>query len=917
MGNVKCGDMVKMLNQYYILLILVVLGLNISEVYGKRSKPLSGDKQIEKKTTNSTENELQHSDRKDGCFWTERIINGQKDCDSLTPPVALEGQSIFDYFEKNDCKNVSISDLEKACKCVEKRVDFVDSGRVREAQLLKVGVIEQDANRRMDLEKNLEKITLREYLFPSGIPTCDISGRFKKIIASSNKQVQKYETEEKRKFCSLGYDPNRENDLFKNLQNGGVPLLDFEESMNAGLDLVIVTVGQMKKEDAKALNNQKPKDDFLQTASFSEYDKGIKEQLLKVRNVMAKYFESEDNQAAEVFVDNNCGSEKVMKENGYANLCSVLKKLNTYSQPQKKSLKIALEIFTENNEAIENSIKEFVENRATLSQAPVELFNKTKNKQLSELKKSLNDFHRNSCNNVLGDDDKARPGIDTIKSYCFDDAKARKVSVIDNLKKLIHEYEIKGDQNMEQKNLREYATYQYCSDIRSTLVRIRKQKLMGKLVEGKLWIDNFLNTNHIPQACLETDKVIQHNKLSALKANGNAPVSVTAMEIFISPEKPNLFSTHPTVSLVKKGVAKYAPSDYIQSYGGNENGGNENEESRIPGVVVLPKDPVKKNSGGQLSDPHDRGTEGIVVLPDRLVSSSESKRMREIDVGNKKEELVLNPAIAGFKDMVTERKLEVIKDSNNPELLNELKKILQKNDNKSDNNQNLLLLDALKRRIAQLENERLESVNSVKNPLSSGKNSMIAGIVYPGSPGYRQPQMYKGDLLSVDREQYKTRTNNPDSSRISLSEVPLSSAPSKNAPGTNTKAPFQITNGKLVIPESEFLNSVDDLKVANAVENDGVIVIELVDCYPPDVIKTDKADVIKIDKVEKTQENEKCVLMEDGKLIPPEKYMASLEKKKKPSPPNEMSSTGIGNPREKTEVTPPSPQRHRDLKGKL
>ena len=80
----------------------MVLGLNISEVYGKRSKPLSGDKQIEKKTTNSTENELQHSDRKDGCFWTERIINGQKDCDSLTPPVALEGQSIFDYFEKND-----------------------------------------------------------------------------------------------------------------------------------------------------------------------------------------------------------------------------------------------------------------------------------------------------------------------------------------------------------------------------------------------------------------------------------------------------------------------------------------------------------------------------------------------------------------------------------------------------------------------------------------------------------------------------------------------------------------------------------------------------------------------------------------------------------------------------------------------
>ncbi|OFZ20712.1 MAG: hypothetical protein A2202_06120 [Bdellovibrionales bacterium RIFOXYA1_FULL_36_14] len=880
------------INQYGVFLILVWLGLNASLVYGENRKiPVYGGSKtapdhnvipnnslkIFPRKTVGTNNSgqllnigvhigVQNSDREDGCFWTKRNIN-QKECNPFLSPVVVtkDGQYIANFVEAIDCAHVSIlQSVSKACQCAEKRVDVLDTDSERDANLKEVSAIEHDTFRRVELEKNLEKIIVREYLFTENLPTCDVSKRFKILMNSSRKQSTNHLTEEKRKFCSPAYNPSEEINLFKNLQNGGIPLLDFEETIKAGLDLVSIAMKNISPKDVIRMNK-------LLAENRIAYNAEIKEILSQVRKVIGEYLESEDSRYAAKFIRNNC-SDATIKNDGNGDLCSVLKKLNSYSLPQKKSLKIALETFTEDNDAVEASIKSFIDkNKVNVrGETKVQNLEKMKHQNFLRAKMSLISKHNFSCDNVLGDREKEYPiEVDTIKKYCLDNPREGYVSVIENLKNEALKFESKKTLSPKQKTLKQYAIYQYCSAIRRKLAQIKEQKNKGEIEGSEFWVEGFMKSNDIPQACLETNKTVQDNRLSASMVAGNGPPLVTEQERFISPERPNLFTRNPSTTVAhKQSVSRYGSSNNDFDLNSSKPSVKPNDTYTLGDKNTTPGNYVKNypNSlkDGSLESSSNIGAGNFTNLSPRATAKSSIDRKEDDNV-------TANSAVDAYKRLDSAKQMDVIKNSNNQEMLQELLReaLRSKNKDTKEVEEQNKLVSALKDRIAQLEKDyrntsdsrKIAQGNTVNTPLAIGGSTPSGSrTILPNN--YRLPDR---PYVPVDnRSDDEIRFNRTVSS--GAGSPPASAGKSSfGESGINSKI-INNKNGNFIqIPkkELEFYKSLKDLDVAKAGEEGDFIKIELVDC-PPDVSRT---------------QDDKCVLLKNDVYVPLSIYMKGIAEK--------------------------------------
>ena len=613
--------------------------------------------------------------------------------------------------------------------------------------------------------------------------------------------------------------------------------------------------------------------------------------------------ESEDNQHAEKFVAVNC-SKDTIKKNGYSDLCSVLKKMNSYSSLQKKSLKTALEIFTDDNNAIETSIRTFMENSSVKGESTALKLEKMKNDSVLRAKMSLISKHNISCDNVLGDGDKGYPAeVDTIKKYCFDNPKESFVSVIENLKNIVLKYE-----STTKSDLKQYATYQYCSAIRAKLTNLQEQKFKGKIKGDEFWVKAFMKTNDISQACLETDKVIQNSKLSASMLDGRAPLPVTEKERYISFEKPNIFSkNNSSITISKKSVSQFGTSSFENSNLG-QSSKQKSDTYTLSDDKNLPprnydRNPHNSLIGGAIEGGSSNiGASNLTNLSPRAdVKNSADRREDDNEATNK--------AVEAYGRLDPAKQMDVIKNSNNSELLEELLREVMKSKNKETDEQKRIVSE-LEKKIAKLQEENRNA--SVARTSSKGNidYSPLAGnITQPGSKtnsSNTRPQVSQW----LPERPYVPANNRAD--EISLKGSVSSGAGSfaSNAgrsPMGESGIDSQIINNKngnfIQIPkkELEFYKSLNDLDVAKAGEEGDFIKIELVDC-PPDVSRT---------------QDDKCVLLKNNVFVPLSIYMKGIAEK------NEKYLAKIKTEDKNTdEATDKKPEeakriRHDSLKGKL
>ncbi len=803
-----------------------MLGLNNLEIYGKERA------------------------KQEECFWTEDIVVS-KDCRTVAPLVNLDNndQEIADKLSDEKCANLSISDLEEACKCVEKNIDISNEGAIS-IELSRIGLIERDVSRRIELKENLEKIITREYLFSANakMASCDISKRFKAIMKSiapvrKAYSKQKYQNKEKDEFCSPGYNPVQEINLFKNLQSGGIPSLDFDESIGAGLDLVINVIREASEDNWNNWNKEEI----------------IPNLLSQVRTAVGEYLESNDEQFAKKIIINECSKKALEAAGGDktkqgSDLCRVLKKLSSFSQPQKKSLKIALGIFTENNEAIEEAVGEFTKKIMDGD------LNKIKQEQFINIRNSLDKYHGISCDNILGDKSQ-RSDIDTIKKYCSESSDpiaqmanlTKKDLVVENWKNLVTEYEAKQNQLGNVRKTLEYAVYQYCGSIRSTLKRLRNTQNHEANKDAKKkdrapWINEFMKSNNIPEACLTTKNDIKQNKASA-----SAPQTlITDKEIFLrSTEKPNLFSDKPAVRKAAAGKTTVPPQSVK---GDNNNGGASNIASDTPPSIIgenLARDvdfppPVENNSPQSGYSSVDDMTVPNLPLPSMIARKEGKENFDDIvnSVFNKTDDLDF---LKNLFDKYMEKK--------QADQVNDKTPVNKTPDETSDeaNKKDKEVIEALKKRIAALENgNKKPSLPTSK--FKSQKNPVSISTEWSQNRGGRN--LAKQPSVSP-RDTKRSKEGGPG----------LAPAPFLTGGFNNSKSSSVQNQDTLRIPSKNprSLKKILDKFGAKIVStSDESIEVQLEDCNPPELT---------IIAVEKESEDEKCIFVKELGHVSQSQYL--------------------------------------------
>ena len=854
--------MVKIIGFNFILFFLIFIGLNSPLVQGapRKKHPPTLIAQIGSVNVNDQKETskpffkigYEHSNKQDDCFWTKHDIY-KKDCFKGLPDWSADIVATTKKLEDDECKKEDANffkNPELACKCIENRVENHDSNNDLERNLIKIKNVEQDTLRRSELDENINKIFIREYIFNiENFRSCNANNRFKKLITFNRPLTESNSTlPEKSKFCSSSRDLVQDMKLFKKVDNNEIPRLKFEDTIKAGLDLV--RLGLPKGDEI--LKNYLT----LKKSDPNKYMEIVKKLEIDVRAIIGEYFKAEDElNSVDRLKKNKCNTESSKLVESYTHLCNFLNKYTTVeiNNETKGYLKIALEVITENPEAIRESIDALIQASAgKIGDSRETSIRQTIDQKVNDLKKSFIDGHQNFCDNTLGDKD-AQNDIDSIKKYCFDDA-IKEEPTLENSKKFIESLEQLPSQNSQQKKLKDHAIYKYCSYIRIKFAEVKE--IMGRKEShssgSHLWIKKFIKENHISQACLNSENAAQQNRLSTSILEGNGPKPMMEMQKYLSEKRPNLFSKTPTNYKNQKSFS----NDVIKSNSTTDVDGNsvltpksdnthtvaENNQN-LPGARRIYSSLDEKNNNmivpapfsNRLKDAAGKGVTGV----------------SEEDTGPK------NSAVEAYRKLDPSKQMNVIKDSNNPEMLEELLREVLRAKSKETEDQRELV-KALKEQIKELrEGDKRNSGSHNVSPSIVAHSPLKEGFTplnsRTKSPINRQPPVYQlplGQPNTFANKQPEIALKASSSAGSTQPDTGTLGESSNNSQKTNNRDVLRILKKDLKSPNLADLG-LDPAKVTEKGDN---IEIELVEC--PDDIRIEGKD----EKCVKMKEHDKYVL---------------------------------------------------------
>ena len=873
-----------------------MFGLSVSHVYAGNVPPFVSDP-ADKLESNSivpfkldavVDGSAGSPTKEDGCSWT-KVSKPHKECNSFNVIGNFDVTEINNMLNSAVCEKVSIKNPGLACQCVENYVESAPAWE-QDKQLGKIMMDEQDTSRRIELEKNLEKIIIREYWFKNtdgqdaDISSCDTENRLKKLMSDDQTQNLSNFSKEKKKFCSKEYDPISAMNLSNKLHNSKISGLEVDKVIRAGFDLVVFSLKRKLEKESQESKESKNKT----TITPEEHDNHLAKVLLRsTRGIIGRYLDSKSENDSSEFKKNYCPNNGA-EQTDFSDLCNILEELKSYSHEQRKGLKIALETFTENNEAIEDSIKALI--NATKNNQEDKLsaqFKKIKIEKVKKIKQSLGKNHLASCDNVLGDKGD-QPEIDSIKKYCFNISSKPKTTTIDNMRKIILDLENSGDLDVEKIIMKKYASYKYCGYVRSKLEEARKIYKDAKDVknakksnipeEEDLWIKEFMNSNTIPQACLDTDMAIYQSNFSKKIMDGSVQKPMTEMQKYISQERPNVFSRTPGIYKQEKIIAKNKV-DHIPSSQDKDKG--EVPPSEPSAAKPLPESSSSSESVSQYSPLDNQQFDDRRVGDDGYYTGNKSSSVASQNVQRSRVE------IADMEKFFSNNKsnediINNIKNSNNLEYFNKLRDKLEKIEKLSEDQKKLI--EVLNKRLEELEKEKeqkkKEDEEKKKRVVVKPPEASIETLKRPKYPSRAiipsVSNAIRIPLLPPKRPMNEYVPGN----RFGLTTAPGSSGSQSDKPAIKVRPKNTIVeneDGKkvLTLEKTELPSDKEDLSSVLSIDQKYLAIKE--DFLEITLVKCDS-------KIEKLEENRGFCVLREGEdkideIISPSAYLKNIQEK--------------------------------------